>query len=377
MGRSFVPMLINKAGARVLVAMSGGLDSTMTAALLHEQGYQVIGLTMKTWDYAASGGQTKETGCCSLDSINDAREVAVQLGFPHYILDIREHFGESVIDYFVEEYLAGRTPNPCVMCNTHIKWDALLLRADQLDCEFIATGHYARVETGADGRRYVVCGDDLHKDQSYVLWGLSQSSLQRTVFPMGSYTKGQIREMARERGYHSLVNKPESYEICFVPDNDYRGFLKRRVPGLEQKVQGGAFVSTQGLVMGKHQGYPFYTVGQRKGLETAFGTPKYVVSIDAERNEVVLGDLEDLDRKVMWVQQLNWQKIPQLPSEGMDAVVKIRYKDAGAPAFLVQEGPQVKVEFMAPVRAIAPGQSAVFYQGDQVLGGGWIHKSLL
>ncbi len=377
MGRSFVPMLINKAGARVLVAMSGGLDSTMTAALLHEQGCQVIGLTMKTWDYAASGGQTKETGCCSLDSINDAREVAVQLGFPHYILDIREHFGESVIDYFVEEYLAGRTPNPCVMCNTHIKWDALLLRADQLDCEFIATGHYARVETGADGRRYVVCGDDLHKDQSYVLWGLSQSSLQRTVFPMGSYTKGQIREMARERGYHSLVNKPESYEICFVPDNDYRGFLKRRVPGLEQKVQGGAFVSTQGLVMGKHQGYPFYTVGQRKGLETAFGTPKYVVSIDAERNEVVLGDLEDLDRKVMWVQQLNWQKIPQLPSEGMDAVVKIRYKDAGAPAFLVQEGPQVKVEFMAPVRAIAPGQSAVFYQGDQVLGGGWIHKSLL
>jgi len=377
MGRSFVPMLINKAGARVLVAMSGGLDSTMTAALLHEQGYQVIGLTMKTWDYAASGGQTKETGCCSLDSINDAREVAVQLGFPHYILDIREHFGESVIDYFVEEYLAGRTPNPCVMCNTHIKWDALLLRADQLDCEFIATGHYARVETGADGRRYVVCGDDLHKDQSYVLWGLSQSSLQRTVFPMGSYTKVQIREMARERGYHSLVNKPESYEICFVPDNDYRGFLKRRVPGLEQKVQGGAFVSPQGLVMGKHQGYPFYTVGQRKGLETAFGTPKYVVSIDAERNEVVLGDLEDLDRKVMWVQQLNWQKIPQLPSEGMDAVVKIRYKDAGAPAFLVQEGPQVKVEFMAPVRAIAPGQSAVFYQGDQVLGGGWIHKSLL
>jgi tRNA-specific 2-thiouridylase len=370
-------MLINKAGARVLVAMSGGLDSTMTAALLHEQGYQVIGLTMKTWDYAASGGQTKETGCCSLDSINDAREVAVRLGFPHYILDIREHFGESVIDYFVEEYLAGRTPNPCVMCNTHIKWDALLLRADQLDCEFIATGHYARVETGADGRRYVVCGDDLHKDQSYVLWGLSQSSLQRTVFPMGSYTKVQIREMARERGYHSLVNKPESYEICFVPDNDYRGFLKRRVPGLEQKVQGGAFVSPQGLVMGKHQGYPFYTVGQRKGLETAFGTPKYVVSIDAERNEVVLGDLEDLDRKVMWVQQLNWQKIPQLPSEGMDAVVKIRYKDAGAPAFLVQEGPQVKVEFMAPVRAIAPGQSAVFYQGDQVLGGGWIHKSLL
>ena len=369
-------MLINKPSSRVLVAMSGGLDSTMTAALMHEQGHQVVGLTMKTWDYAASGGNRKETGCCSLDSINDAREVAVSLGFPHFILDIRENFGDSVIDYFVEEYLAGRTPNPCVMCNTHIKWDALLQRAEQLDCEHLATGHYARMATGEDGRSYVLCGDDLNKDQSYVLWGLSQDALKKTLFPMGAYTKESIRAMAMERGYRSLVNKPESYEICFVPDNDYRGFLKRRVPGLEQRVMGGDFVDTEGQSIGRHQGYPFYTIGQRKGLETAFGTPKYVVSIDAERNLVVLGDLEDLDRTTMVVHQLNWQKIAKVPEEGMDAVVKIRYKDPGTPAFVKSDGPRVLVEFMAPVKAIAPGQSAVFYEGDAVLGGGWIHSSL-
>jgi tRNA-specific 2-thiouridylase len=291
-------------------------------------------------------------------------------------LDIRENFGDSVIDYFVDEYLAGRTPNPCVMCNTHIKWDALRQRAEQLNCDYLATGHYARLEVGEDGRRYVLCGDDLNKDQSYVLWGLSQEALRKTIFPMGQYTKASIRAMATERGYRNLVNKPESYEICFVPDNDYRGFLKRRVPGLEQRVQGGAFVNTEGQTIGRHQGYPFYTVGQRKGLETAFGNPKYVVSIDAESNRVVLGDLEDLDRTTMIVHQVNWQKIASIPVDGMDALVKIRYKDPGAPAYLRPEGDKVLVEFMAPVKAIAPGQSAVFYEGDAVLGGGWIHSSL-
>jgi tRNA-specific 2-thiouridylase len=261
------------------------------------------------------------------------------------------------------------------MCNTHIKWDALLRRADQLSCDYIATGHYARLGQTEEGRRFVLCGDDTNKDQSYVLWGLSQSSLNRTLFPMGQYTKQTIRQMAQDRGYRNLVTKPESYEICFVPDNDYRGFLKRRVPGLEEQVRGGEFVNPQGHPMGLHQGYPFYTVGQRKGLETAFGTPKYVVSIDAEHNRVVLGDLEDLDRKTMRVGQVNWQKINSLPSEGLDAVVKIRYKDPGTPAFLRPEGDQVHVEFMAPVRAIAPGQAAVFYHEDTVLGGGWIINS--
>jgi tRNA-specific 2-thiouridylase len=193
---------------------------------------------------------------------------------------------------------------------------------------------------------------------------------------MGEYTKDAIRTMAMERGYRSLVTKPESYEICFVPDNDYRGFLKRRVPGLEQRVHGGDFVDLQGNIIGHHQGYPFYTVGQRKGLETAFGTPKYVISIDAKCNQVILGDLEDLDLTTMIVHQLNWQKIPSVPQEGLDAVVKIRYKDPGTPAFVRPEGNRVIVEFMAPVKAIAPGQSAVFYHHDAVLGGGWIHSSL-
>ena len=233
---------------RILVAMSGGIDSSLAAVMLHEEGYEVIGMTMKTWDYAGSGGSKKETGCCSLDSINDARNIAVQLGFPHYILDIRNEFGDYVIDHFTGEYLAGRTPNPCVLCNTHIKWDALLRRADRLDCEFIATGHYANIREW--NNRFVISkGKDRTKDQSYVLWGISQESLQRTKLPLGQLHKSEIREMASERGFIELVNKSESYEICFVPDNDYRGFLKRRIPELEKQVAGGNFVSVDGKIL--------------------------------------------------------------------------------------------------------------------------------
>ena len=246
--------IMSKKG-RILVAMSGGIDSSVAAVMLHEQGYEVVGMTMKTWDYASSGASTKETGCCSLDSINDARNIAVQLGFPHYILDIREEFGDAVIDYFTGEYIEGRTPNPCVMCNTHIKWDALLRRADKLDCEFIATGHYANIRPEND--RFVLSrGKDLNKDQSYVLWGVSQESLSRTILPLGNLHKTEIKQMARDMGFMDLVNKSESYEICFVPDNDYRGFLKRRVEGLEEKVAGGNFVM-DGKIVGQHEGYPF------------------------------------------------------------------------------------------------------------------------
>jgi len=355
---------------RVLVAMSGGLDSSVTALMLHEQGYEVIGITMKTWDYASSGGERKTTGCCSLDDINDARALAVDKGFPHYILDIREEFGEFIIDNFTHEYLAGRTPNPCVLCNTHIKWDALLKRADKLGCDFIATGHYANVRE-ENGRFVVSKGLDESKDQSYVLWGLKQEALARTIFPMGKYRKTEIRQMALDFGYQSLAKKAESYEICFIPDNDYRGFLKRRVPGLEAQVAGGNFLDTKGNVIGKHEGYPFYTIGQRKGLGQTFGRPVFVTQIDRENNTVTLGDEEDLESSELFVRDVNLGKFADL-LEPKELVVKIRYKDEGSAALVSREGNMLKAEFPFKVKAVTPGQSAVFYDGNDVVAGGFI-----
>lgn len=357
---------------KVLVAMSGGLDSSVVAMMLHNEGYEVVGITMKTWDYATSGGSKKTTGCCSLDDINDARQMAVTLGFPHYILDIRGEFGDYIIDNFVEEYIAGRTPNPCVLCNTHIKWEALLKRADKLGCDFIATGHYAQVRQ-ENGRYVVSKGLDEAKDQSYVLWGLSQESLARTIFPLGKYRKADIRKMALDSGFEEIAKKSESYEICFVPDNDYRGFLKRKVEGLEEKVKGGKFVSTTGEVLGEHEGYPFYTIGQRKGLNVAAGHPLYVTKIEVETNTVVLGTKEELDRQEMMVRGINLVKYDSLPPD-MEVLTKVRYKHPGAMSRINQVGDKVKVEFYEKVSAIAPGQSAVFYEGNDLLGGGFIEK---
>ena len=361
---------------RVLVAMSGGIDSTVAAMMLHEEGYEVIGITMKTWDYANAGGNKKETGCCSLDSINDARMVAVNMGFHHFIVDIREEFGDYVIDNFVDEYLAGRTPNPCVLCNTHIKWSSLLKRADALDCEFIATGHYAKIKE-ANGRKFITKGKDERKDQSYVLWGLSQECLDRSQFPLGGFTKPEVRKMAFDWGYTDLSKKGESYEICFVPDNDYRGFLTRRVEGLEERVAGGEFISPQGEVLGTHRGYPFYTVGQRKGLGKAFGEPMFVTEIQPDTNRVVLGRIDDLIRNGMTVSQINSMKYESIP-DGMEAVTQIRYNDPGVLAKVKNDGSdKIEVEFLANVRGVAPGQSAVFYEGDDVVGGGLIYGSFL
>ena len=359
---------------KVLMAMSGGIDSTVAALMLHHQGYEVIGITMKTWDYAASGGTSKkETGCCNLDSFNDARAAAVQHGFPHFILDIRDEFGDMVIDNFVEEYLAGRTPNPCVMCNTHIKWRALLKRADALGCEFIATGHYAQIHQHTNKRYFLRKGIDETKDQSYVLWGLQQDLLSRTLLPLGTYRKSAIRQMATDFGYPELAKKSESYEICFVPDNDYRGFLKRKVNGLEERVEGGYFVDKTGKILGNHKGYPFYTVGQRKGLDIALGKPAFVTEIIPESNTIVLGEEDDLNKIETKVSGINWIKYDGV-TEGMEVITKIRYKDKGALSTLHVKGNNLNVLFYEAVKGIAPGQSAVFYEGDDVIGGGIIQR---
>lgn len=361
---------------KVLMAMSGGIDSSIAAILLHQSGYEVIGITMKTWDYATSGSAKKETGCCNLDTINDARAVAVKLGFPHYILDLKEEFYNSIVKNFISEYLSGFTPNPCVLCNALIKWNALLKRADALGCEFIATGHYARIKN-ENNRYFLTCGKDEKKDQSYVLWQLTQENLKRTLFPLGDLTKEEVRKMAIDFGFDNLATKRESYEICFVPDDDYRSFLRKNVPDIDLKIGEGPIINRDGKILGKHKGFPFYTIGQRKGLEIAAGYPLYVKEIDANANTVILGEKKDLEEKSMLVADINLMKYNAIPDDGMEALIKIRYKDKGTTGRLLYlKDNTAKIVFDNNVSAITPGQSAVFFEGHDVIGGGIIKKIL-
>ncbi len=360
---------------RVLVAMSGGVDSSVAAVMLHEQGYEVIGITMKTWDYHRSGGSNgKETGCCTVESMNDARHIAVNLGFKHFIVDIREEFGDWVIDRFVDDYLGGRTPNPCVLCNTHIKWAALLKRADNLGCDFISTGHYARVRE-ENGRFLISRGLDPRKDQSYALWGVAQEHLARTIFPLGGYSKTEIRQIAEDHGLLNVANKPDSYEICFVPDDDYRRFLKDKKPDIIKELRGGKFVDKDGNILGEHEGYPFYTIGQRRGLNLPMGKPVYVTHINPYSNTITIGEKEDLVSSTLIAKELNLIKYDRIPEGGMDIIGAIRYNDEGAHGTIEQTGDdEINVHFPAGREAITPGQAVVCYEGNDVVAGGWIKK---
>lgn len=360
---------------RVLVAMSGGVDSSVAAVMLHEQGYEVIGITMKTWDYHRSGGSNgKETGCCTVESMNDARHIAVNLGFKHFIVDIREEFGDWVIDRFVDDYLGGRTPNPCVLCNTHIKWAALLKRADNLGCDFISTGHYARVRE-ENGRYVISRGLDPRKDQSYALWGVAQEHLARTIFPLGGYSKTEIRQIAEDHGLLNVANKPDSYEICFVPDDDYRRFLKDKKPEIIKELKGGKFVDKDGNILGEHEGYPFYTIGQRRGLNLPMGKPVYVTHINPYSNTITIGEKSDLVSSTLIAKEVNLIKYDRIPGGEMDIIGAIRYNDEGAHGTISQTNEdEIKVHFPAGREAITPGQAVVCYEGNDVVAGGWIKK---
>jgi len=357
---------------RVVVAMSGGVDSSVAAYLLKNQGYEVIGISLKLWDGEGLSHKVGRT-CCSFEDIRDASLVCSKLEIPFYSFNYSENFREKVVDRFAEEYFAGRTPNPCVLCNHHVKFDQLFYEAKKLGASYLATGHYARIEKNEEGNFKLLKGIDASKDQSYVLFQLGQEHLSRLLFPVGMYTKAEIRKIAEENGLPT-ADKAESQDICFIPNRDHADFLekhfKEKIPGI------GNFIDRSGKILGAHKGYHAYTVGQRRGLGIGFGTRTYVVEIKPKTNEVVLGIASDLLSQgllaidVSWVSNLSF-------SEPIHCGVKIRYQKTEIPAqiFYDQKTRQAHVNFNQPSGAVAPGQAVVFYQGDQVLGGGFITRA--
>lgn len=350
--------------------MSGGVDSSAVAVMLHKQGYEVIGVTMKTWNHSLHS-KASSSGCCSVEDFNDARAIALSAGFPHYIIDLSEVFAAGVIDNFVESYLAGETPNPCILCNTLIKWDALLSKADQLQCDYIATGHYAQIRQ-EQGRYVLSAGLDQTKDQSYVLWGLNQQVLARTLLPLGTMHKTTVRAQMAELGLERVAKKKDSYEICFIPDNDYRAFLQHKRPETIQALHNGEILNKQGEVLGRHAGYPFFTLGQRRKLGVALGKPSYVVDIDKQHNRIVLGDAQDLWKRGIFVRDINWIKAENYYHNKLR--IKVRYRDQGAWGYLkpAEHKDWLQIDFPEGVYNPTPGQSAVFYEGTDVVGGGFV-----
>ena len=352
---------------RVVVGMSGGVDSSATAALLLEQGYDVVGITLKLWPQDCVS--RAEDKCCGPQAVTDARAVCHKLGIPYYLIDEAAEFQTKVIQYFASEYKAGRTPNPCVMCNQNLKFGRLIERADQLGAQYIATGHFARIEHSANASRTLLkCGRDPRKDQSYFLFSLRQEQLARALFPLGDKTKSDTREVARHCQLKT-ADKEESMEICFVPDNNYGKFLQQAK--LVEKHR-GEIVNLAGQVLGHHEGIEFYTIGQRKGLGISSPKPLYVLELDAQNNRVVVGDDSALERDEFMVDRCNWIAFDS-PSQKLEVTAKIRYNHPGTAATVTPvDGGKARVKLHAPQRAITPGQAAVFYRDDLVLGGGWI-----
>ena len=360
--------------------MSGGIDSTVSAMLLLEQGYEVVGVTFRTFDSIKESCIAREKGCCSVDSIMEAKNNARKMGFEHHIVDFRDTFRRTVIDNFISEYMHGRTPNPCVLCNSHIKWGEMLRVADELNCPYVATGHYARIRQFR-GHTYLACAADTRKDQTYFLWMLTEDNLQRTIFPLGDLTKDQVRTIAREHGYPALAEKKESQEICFVTNNDYRSFLHENVADYDQLIHEGNYVDKQGRVLGKHRGFPNYTIGQRKGLGIALGHPAFVTAIRPETNEVVLGTNEDLYQSGLYATHVRLRDTGWL-AESPDVFARIRYKSQPVQAIVEcasaqepQSPDTATLRFSEPVWGITPGQSVVLYKDDLVVGGGIISNT--
>lgn len=354
---------------KVMVGMSGGVDSSAAAAVLLNKGYDVTGVTMQIWPGMGDERHEVEGGCCSLSAVDDARRVADRLGIPYYVLNFKDVFQRKVIDYFKEEYIRGRTPNPCIACNRYVKFEALLQKAVSMGMDYVATGHYARTGYDEKSNRYVLMKSaTAAKDQTYALYTLTQEQLSRTLFPIGDYTKDRVREMAHEIGL-TVASKPDSQEICFIEDNDYGRFISENT---SCKIEPGYFLDTSGKMLGKHKGIIHYTIGQRKGLGTSFGKPMYVVSVNPENNTVVLGEENEVFTRSLTASDLNFISIDDLKNE-IRVTAKIRYSAKEAAAILKPlESGKVALEFETPQRAVTPGQSVVFYDGETVVGGGVI-----